>query len=276
MGDPFATEYEVSKQKDELGDRMKAYEKASSPPALSGQLPIYVRIDGRSFSKFTKGMQRPFDPRMTEAMIKTTEDLVRETKARIGYTQSDEISLVLLDYSVLSEPFFGGKLQKLCSVLASVATASFAKHIRDWEPYSEKYATFDCRVVQLPTRDETANMMLWRNQDAIKNSVSMACRSIASHKQMDHKDQKQMHEMIKEAGVNFDHYPEAFRTGTFVRRTVEQRALTLDEWNRVPPKHRPPLDSLVTRTSISRISCPPLHSVKNRVEFIFNGARPVT
>ena len=81
---------------DSLGDRMKGYEMAAEGGRLDVRLPVYARIDGRSFSKFTHGLERPFDQRMSRAMIETTKGLVDRTHARIGYTQSDEISLVYL------------------------------------------------------------------------------------------------------------------------------------------------------------------------------------
>ena len=98
------------KDTDEFGARMKSYESSETARRVDVQLPIYARIDGRSFSRFTRGMDRPFDQKMTDAMIETTKHLVHETHAKIGYTQSDEISLVWLADGPESDVFFSGKI----------------------------------------------------------------------------------------------------------------------------------------------------------------------
>src|SRR5262249_8552638 len=111
---------------DNFGDRMKAYEAVESERRFIPLLPVYARIDGRSFSAFTRGMERPFDIRMYECMLQATEYLVENTQARIGYTQSDEINLVWLAEEYESDIFFAGKIHKIVSVLASMAAARFA------------------------------------------------------------------------------------------------------------------------------------------------------
>src|SRR3569832_1982692 len=100
------------KDTDDFGDRMKAYEAVETARKLDPLLPIYARIDGRAFSTFTRGMERPFDLRMTGAMVETTKHLVHATHARIGYVQSDEISLVWLAEGPNSDTLFSGKVQK--------------------------------------------------------------------------------------------------------------------------------------------------------------------
>lgn len=97
---------------DEFGVRMKAYEAVESSRRLNAHLPVYARIDGRSFSKFTRDMDRPFDQSMTSAMIETARHLVQETHAQIGFTQSDEVSLIRLAKTEESQIFFSGKVQK--------------------------------------------------------------------------------------------------------------------------------------------------------------------
>src|SRR6185369_15347403 len=111
--------------KDDFGDRIKRYEAGETEQYFMPLLPIYARIDGRCFSGFTSGLRRPYDERITRAMVETTRYLVEETHARIGYTQSDEISLVWQQDRYDSESLFGGKVHKLVSVLASMATAKF-------------------------------------------------------------------------------------------------------------------------------------------------------
>ena len=194
---------------DDLGDRMKAYEAVETARTLDPRLPIHARIDGRSFSRLTHGMQRPFDPRMTAAMVGTAMHLVEATHARIGYTQSDEISLVWL-WEGESEPLFGAKVHKLTSVLASSAAAAFQQELHrhfgaDAIALAERCPHFDARVFQLPSKVEAANAILWRTLDARKNAVSMAARAAFSAK-----------------------------------------ALHGRELERIPPPHRPPEGTLVT------------------------------
>lgn len=164
---------------DALGDRMKDYETQECARRFLPMLPVYARIDGRSFSRFTRDFARPFDERISKAMIETTKGLVDHTHARISYTQSDEISLVWLGDTYESGIFFDGKIMKMASVLAGLATALF---INALPSYGERLPHFDCRVLQLPNRAEATNMFLWRELDATKNAISMAARAYYSHK----------------------------------------------------------------------------------------------
>src|SRR4051794_34897400 len=137
--------------------------------------------DSRCFSSFTQSMKQPYDERITRAMVETTNYLVEETHARIGYTQSDEISLVWQQDRYDAEVFFNGKIHKLASVLASLASVKF-NHVclgddRLRERTQNMMPVFDCRVFQLPNRTEAANAFLWREKDATKNAISMAARS---------------------------------------------------------------------------------------------------
>lgn len=258
------------KDTDEFGQRMKAYEAVETARKLDPMLPIYARIDGRAFSTFTRGMDRPFDPRMTTAMIETTKHLVHDTHARIGYTQSDEIGLVWLADKPESDVVFSGKLQKMVSVLASMAAAKFATVISlNWQ---ERLPHFDARVFQLPSKDEAANAFLWRTMDARKNAISMVAQSRFSHKALHGKDQKTMLAMLAEAGVDFEALPPSFRLGTFVRRHVVERVLTNDELARIPERHRP--TGAVTRSDMKIVDMPPFNKVTNRVEVIFDNADP--
>jgi tRNA(His) 5'-end guanylyltransferase len=258
------------KEKDDFGNRMKAYEAIETARKLDPMLPIYARIDGRSFSRFTRGMDRPFDARMTEAMIETTKHLVHETHARIGYTQSDEISMVWLADSLESDVLFSGKVQKMVSVLASMTAAKFARVCP--AGYEDRMPHFDCRVFQLPSKEEAANAFLWRAMDARKNAISMVAQSRFSHKNLHGQDQKAMLAMLKEIGVNFEDYPLAFRRGSFVRRFNVERMLTAEEMERIPEKHRPA--GPVVRSEMRVVEMPPFNRVVNRVEVIFDGAPP--
>ena len=258
------------KDTDEFGARMKSYEAVETARKLDPMLPIYARIDGRSFSVFTRGMDRPFDARMTAAMVETTKYLVNKTNARIGYTQSDEISLVWLADNPESDVIFSGKLQKMVSVLASMAAAKFAIVIP--AEYADRLPHFDCRVFQLPSKDEAANAFLWRAMDARKNAISMVAQANFSHKELFGKDQKAMLAMLADAGVDFETFPASFRRGSFIRRDVVERMLTDDELARIPEKHHP--TGAVTRTDMKVVDVPPFNKVMNRVAVIFDGADP--
>ncbi|MCK1585504.1 tRNA(His) guanylyltransferase Thg1 family protein [Bradyrhizobium sp. 168] len=258
------------KDTDEFGNRMKAYEAAETARKFDASLPIYARIDGRSFSRFTRGMDRPFDASMTESMVETTKHLVHETHARIGYTQSDEISLVWLADSPESDVFFSGKVQKMASVLASMAAAKFARVCP--AGYEDRMPHFDCRVFQLPSKDEAANAFLWRAMDARKNAISMVAQSKFSHKKLHGQDQKAMLAMLTEIGVNFEVFPVAFRRGSFVRRFTVERPLTAEELERIPEKHRP--IGPVMRNEMRVVEMPSFNRVANRVDVIFDGALP--
>lgn len=255
---------------DDFGDRMKAYEAVETERTLDSALPIYARIDGRSFSRFTRGMTRPFDSRLTEAMIETTKYLVHESHARIGYTQSDEISLVWLADKPESV-FFSGKVQKMTSVLASMAAAKFATVIP--REYAERLPHFDARVFQLPSKIEAANAILWRAMDARKNAISAVAQSQFSHKTLQHQDQKAMLDMLAKAGVDFEQLPACFRLGTFVRRETVERFLNAEELDRIPEEHRPV--GPVMRSQMTVLNMPPFNTVTNRVEVIFDGADPI-
>lgn len=259
------------KDNDEFGNRMKAYEAVETARKLDRLLPIYARIDGRSFSRFTRGMARPFDPQMTFAMVETTKHLVHETHARIGYTQSDEISLSWTADSSESDVLFSGKVQKMVSVLASMAAAKFARVCP--AGYEDRMPHFDCRVFQLPSREEAANAFLWRAMDARKNAISMVAQSHFSPKKLHGKDQKAMLAMLADIGVDFESFPVAFRRGSFIRRYAVERMLTDEESARIPEKHRP--TGPVMRNEMRVIEMPPFNRVTNRVDVIFDAAKPI-
>jgi tRNA(His) 5'-end guanylyltransferase len=215
-------------------------------------------------------MDRPFDSGMSSAMIETMEHLVSATHARIGYTQSDEISLVWLAENEAADILFSGKVLKLASVLASLAAAKFARVCPDG--YEERLPHFDCRVFQLPTKDEAANAILWRALDARKNSISMAAQARFSPRQLHGQGQADMLCMLESIGIDFEEYPGFFKDGTYARRNSVERLLTQDELARIPEPHRP--TGSVTRTEIETFDDVRLKNVSNRVEFIFDGALP--
>lgn len=257
---------------------MKLYEKAESGRRFMPLLPVYARLDGRSFSRFTKDFDRPYDERMASVMIETTSWLVNETNALIGYTQSDEISLVWYSDSIDSQIFFDRKIQKMVSVLAAMATVKFNQSCQSnmlQDAAQRLMPVFDCRVFQLPNKMEATNAFLWREQDATKNAISMAARSMFSHKRLLGKSGNEMQEMMwQEHDVNFNDYPPFFKRGTFVRCSLVDVELTAEEYAAIPERYRPE-DRVVQRHRMQELFMPKFSTVTNRVEVIFDGADPI-
>jgi tRNA(His) guanylyltransferase len=261
------------KDNDEFGNRMKAYEAVETARRLDPMLPIYARIDGRGFSKFTRGMERPFDPRMTAAMIETARYLVEATHARIGYVQSDEISLVWQADKPDADILYAGKVHKLVSVLASMAAAKFARECP--EGFEDRLPAFDCRVFQLPDQIEAANAILWRVKDCRKNSVSMIAQSMFSHRALEGKRQSDMHAMLRDRGVDFSSYPEVNRLGCFLaRRTFEWYPTSDPDGTNEHIDRRAQAAGPVLRSRVVQLDLPAFDQVANRKEVIFAAAEP--
>lgn len=260
-----------------LGDRMKLYERAEAGRRCMPLLPICARIDGKRFSRFTAKLARPYDERLSQLMIDVTRYLVEHSHARVGYTQSDEISLLFFAETFGSQVFLDGRVQKLTSILAAMAAAKFNALVPERIPErAGTLALFDCRVWTVPNREEAANVFLWREQDATKNSVSMAARHFYSHTDLDHKDGAEMQEMLFRKGINWNDYPAFFKRGTYVQRRVVQRPFTATELESLPPLHaaRTNPELLIERNEMRALELPPLGKLRNRVEVLFDGAEP--
>lgn len=273
----------MAESKDSLGDRMKFYEKAAGcEEVFLPMLPIVVRLDGKAFHSFTKGLDRPFDERFRKLMVATTEFLVQYTNARIGYTQSDEITLIFYSGEPKSQVFFDGRRDKIITILAAKATQFFNRHLPDFLPSKsnlkdENAPVFDARAFMVPARYEAVNALIWREQDATKNSISMVAQAHFSHKSLQGKNGKEMQEMLfQEKGINWNDYPAAFKRGTYVQRRKVTRPFTVEELSKLPPKHkaRQNPDLVVERTEIQIIDMPILTKVINQEEVVFEGAAP--
>ena len=227
---------------DSLGDRMKAFENIESDRrAVIGQ-PLCARLDGRSFHTFTEGLDRPYDNRLTDLMIATTKYLVEETQAVLGYTQSDEISLMwYLPEGSCSQYLFDGRFQKLASILSAYATGRFVQGLeRGAIPEKTgQIPIFDCRVWQVPTLNEGYETFLWREKDAIKNSITMAASAHYSHKVLQGVNGATKKDMLCEIGHPYETMPARFRRGSYVQRIKTERLLTMDELMFIPEKFRP-------------------------------------
>lgn len=256
-----------------LGDRMKFYEGRNTSDVLMPMIPVMARMDGRSFSKFTANMARPYDKRLSDLMVETTKFLVKSTNARCGYTQSDEITLVFLQDSMESDIFFGGKLFKMMSLLGSMTSVFFNRNMHLYVPECMNQSpVFDARVWNVPLEYEAANCFIWREMDATRNSVSMAAQSMYSHKELQGKSSAEMQEMIFQKGQNWNDYPNFFKRGTYVRRKEITHDLTEEEKSRIPEAFRLAATQKVRKTVVIEHDFPPLKRVANREDVILRGA----
>lgn len=188
--------------KDLLGDRMKHYENTFRY-YLPNRLPVILRVDGKAFSKLTAQSVKPFDSKITSLINDTAIYLCKNIQgAKLAYIQSDEISILIYNSDFKSEAWFGGNIQKINSVAASIASSYFSVN-------SEKafdgirIVQFDCRVCILP-KDEISNYFYWRQSDASRNSIQSLARSLYSHKECTNKNCNQLKEMCSKKSVNWE------------------------------------------------------------------------
>lgn len=233
----------------DLGDRIKFYESNSR---FIPTLPVIARIDGRNFHSYTKNAEKPFDGKLQNLFNETVKALMASSGAKLGYTQSDEISLCFIGDWV-SRIYFDGKVQKLVSCLASEATFYFNN-------IAEKPAMFDCRCFQVPSLMEAANYFIWREQDAVRNSIQMAACSVFSHKECDNKNCSQLQDMLISKGINWNDYSSRSKRGSYFKRIKKQ-------WE-VPLEYRKG-ERFVERSFIEEIDLPILTTIQNKVEVLF-------
>ena len=177
---------------DELGKRLKHNYEEVSKYRLTRRMPVMIRIDGKAFHTFTKGMKKPFDEILVKTMQDTMKYLCKNIQGCVlGYTQSDEITLVLQDYKELgTDAWFDYEVQKMCSISASMATLMFNKFYIDnvadmtisethFKKYANKFykALFDARCFNVP-KEEVCNCLLWRQYDAERNSINSCVQAM--------------------------------------------------------------------------------------------------
>ena len=207
--------------KDELGSRMKENYENRSKTKLLRRTPVVIRLDGRAFHTFTKGFDRPFDQTLIKAMQMTTKDLVKNIQGcKLGYTQSDEISLLLTDYDKLdTQAWFDYNLQKIISISSSMATLYFNRNLRALGVDESKLdlAMFDSRAFNIP-KEEVCNYFIWRQQDCSKNSITMLAQSKFSHKELQGKNGSVKQDMlIEKFGINWNDCSVPEKRGTCVK-----------------------------------------------------------
>jgi tRNA(His) 5'-end guanylyltransferase len=200
----------------DIGDRMKRNYENRAQTHLTRRTPVIIRLDGRAFHTYTRSFSKPFDSTLIWSMQNATQALVHEVQGCVlGYTQSDEISLLVCDWKTLtSEAWFDYNVQKLCSVSASFATVAFNSSIGVCG--GSQWAMFDSRCFNIPG-SEVANYFLWRTKDWYRNSVTMYAQSQYSHKELHGKSCGEMHEMLYQKGRNWaTDLNDAEKNGTFV------------------------------------------------------------
>jgi len=242
---------------DNLGNRMKKNYESRTKYLLPLRTYTVIRIDGKAFHTYTKGLERPFDKGFVEDMNHTTQYLCQNIQGcKFGFVQSDEISLVLSDFETHeTQAWFDGEVQKIVSISASYAT-SFFNYIRlqryfydnkvgehftepldgetyeiqlgnviNYFPLNNKLAHFDSRVFTIPSKTEVENYLIWRQQDCTRNSISSVAQSLYSTKELHEKNQSDMQEMIFQKGQNWNSYDEGLKRGRMCIKVSEELSL---------------------------------------------------
>lgn len=261
--------------KDPLGDRMKGYERAFDTRFMP-LCPVVARLDGKGFSKWTAGMEKPYDLRLAAILQETLRWLVEKTGAAVGYGQSDEMTLLFHSEDYKKQLLYDARKQKLDSVLAAMATARFNELAR--ETFLERpLAFFDCRTFQVPNEDEAANAVLWREFDASKNSVTSLARCHFSHARIQGLSTKEMQDLLfAEAGINWNDCPATQKRGWYFQRRTVRRPLSPEESARIPEAHRIPAGTLLERSEVMLLELPRLATVTNRTGVLLRGEEPRT
>lgn len=260
-----------------LGDWCKWLEKNFTPEIMIPTLPTIIRIDGNNFSKWTKGLNKPFEPELTDLMIDLTKYLVETTNAVIGYTQSDEITLILYNDDREKSIYNDGKKQKILSKLTGSCVSYFNEQRLKYLPNHNKIANFDCRIYQTPTLIDACAQLLWRENDAIRNSISMLAQSHFSYNQLQNLNTKQMKNKLIEIGVYWHELPDKFKKGTYIKRIRKEIPFSKEELDKLPEKHQAKQDPnlLIERNIYIKPKYPNLNDIENKVDVIFNDKEPI-
>ena len=204
--------------KEQLGDRMKSNYENITRNYLPRRTNTIIRLDGKAFHNFTKGFDRPFDMEFIKVMNLTARYLCENIQGcKMAYVQSDEISLLLTDYDNLkTDAWFGGNIQKIVSISASMATAYFNSIIKDFKPNVDTLGMFDSRVFTISDDEEVVNYFVWRQKDWERNSIQLMGQSIFSHKELHKKSCNEIQEMCFQKGINWNDYAIFLKRGRTV------------------------------------------------------------
>lgn len=209
------------KQTKSLQDRMIEQYETKFRIELPRRTYTILRLDGRAFHTFTRKMTKPYCQELKDNLDKVALALCKEIPGvQLAYLQSDEMSFLITDFdSDQTEMWFGGNIQKIVSVSASLAASIFAKYYPDQNP------CFDARVFTISDPVEVKNYFIYRQQDATRNSIQMLAQNLYSHKQLQGKNNNDLQELIYQKGKNWNDVDTYFKRGRTIRRT-----LTSNEW----------------------------------------------
>lgn len=234
--------------KDELGERIKSQYEDRARYSLPRRTYSIIRIDGKAFHSYTKGLKRPFDEELIEDLDKAVINSLRDIQgAQFAYVQSDEISILLTDFEkTTTDAWFDGNIQKICSVSASLVTAEFNKfrysrylQEKQWKSgfsvfydfLNKDLAYFDSRIFTIPDKTEVYNYFIWRWKDCCRNSISMVAQSNFSHKELHGKSSSEEQDMLMEKGINWSKLPEHHKNGRFiVKEQYEVNSSIRNKW----------------------------------------------
>lgn len=217
---------------DTLGDRIKGYENITRT-FLPRRSNVIIRIDGKAFHTYTKGCAKPFDKGLQDDMNATALALCEQIQgAKLAYVQSDEITIVVTDYDTLeTDAWFGNNIQKMVSISAAIATTAFNRRRLVGYAYNQignriladeladfEFAQFDSRIFTVPELAEVANAIIWRVQDATRNSIQMVARSLYAHKELEGKNTTQLIDLINAKGKPWSEYDSRSRFGGLIKR----------------------------------------------------------
>lgn len=206
--------------KDALGDRMKEFYEDRFRYYLPRKTYTLLRIDGRSFKNYTKGLKKPFDDDLMDDMDMTALSICNDIDgARFAYVQSDEISILITDFETRdTQAWFDNNLQKMCSISASLATGFFNKLRTLRLGNNAKIANFDSRVFQIPQKIEVENYFIWRQQDCVRNSIQSVAQSLYSPKELHGKSSCDLQEMIFQKGINWNDFEPRYKRGRIIMK----------------------------------------------------------
>jgi tRNA(His) 5'-end guanylyltransferase len=271
----------AKKIKDSLGDRMKEFYENRAKTSLVRRMPVIIRLDGKAFHTFTRGFAKPFDKRMIETMQETTLELCKSIQGCVfGYTQSDEITLILVDYNAIDvSAWYDYETQKMCSVAASMATLYFNrifkrkvtefvnehfKVMNDPKTYGEELsnsvtellkaynnsielgAFFDARCFNVPIND-VCNCVLWRQKDATRNSINSLGQAWFKHKELQNKNTNQVQDMLfTKFGINWNNLSTVEKRGTAIIKDKDDKWFIDEEMPILMGEGRDYIESRIT------------------------------
>jgi tRNA(His) 5'-end guanylyltransferase len=261
-----------------MGGWCKWLEKNFSPEIMIPNLPVIIRLDGNNFSKWTRGLNKPFDEKLNQLMVETTKFIVEESNAIIGYTQSDEITLILYSDDRKSNIYHEGKKQKILSKLTAKCVNFFNERRKELLPEHDKIAVFDARIYQTPTLHDATIQLLWRENDATKNSIAMLAQSLFSHKELQGLNGNEMQDkMMIEKGINWNDLPSKYKRGVYVKRIKTSDRFSAEELAKLPPMHNAHKnpDLVIDRSVIKVVDYPIFNQITNKVGAVFKDEEPI-